>query len=272
MLVPVQTSGVKPPLFVVHGLVGVMAMGRFLAEALGPEQPLYAIQANGIDGRETKPGSVKDMARSYVEEILAARIMGRLLIAGMCTGAVVAIEVVRELQVRGREVGPMILLDPPTVPPGFIPHNQTINPRNPLVASQLYQRVRGQLSQHATKSYKDLPFAVDDEKQMHLATLSGVNSFVALSTYLPEPFPGATVVILSFERAAGFFHPQMHWAKLLPQKPMAYVLPYAHLQMFRSARNEFARVLKLALEDIMNSVIQDQHATEMAVAPDLIID
>jgi hypothetical protein len=164
------------------------------------------------------------------------------------------------------------LVDPPAVPPGFIPHNQTIDPRNPLVASQLYQRVRGQLSRHAAQTHKDLSFAVDDETQMHLATLAGVNSFVALSRYLPEPFLGATVVILSFERAAGFFHPQMHWVKLLPQKPMAYVLPCAHLEMFRSARHEFARVLKLALENIMNPSIQDQHATEMAVAPDLIID
>src|SRR5262249_48377667 len=149
--------------------------------------------------------------------------------------------VARELEVRGRKAGPVILIDPPTVPPGFIPHNQTIDPRNRLVASQLYQRVRGQLSSHATKSHKDLPLAVDDEKQMHLATLAGVNSFVALSTYLPEPFPGATVVILSSERAAGFFHPQMHWIKLLPQKPMAYVLPHTHMGMFRSARYEFAR-------------------------------
>jgi len=247
-------------------------MGRFLAEALGPEQPLYAIQANGIDGHETKPGSVKDMARSYVDEILAARITGPLLIAGMCTGGLAAIEVVRELQVRGREVGPMILIDPPTVPPGLIPHNQTIDPRNPLVASQLYERVRGQLSQHAAQSHKDLPLAVDDEKQMHLATLAGVNSFVALSTYLPEPFPGPTVVILSFERAAGFFHPQMHWVKILPQRPMGYVLPYGHLQLFGSARHQFARVLKLVLENIMHSAIQDQHANEMAAVPNSIID
>src|SRR5262249_29622703 len=148
MLVPVQTSGAKPPLFIVHGLVGVMAMGQFLAQALGPEQPLYAIHANGIDGRETKPGRVTDMARSYVEEILAAPVSGRLLIAGMCTGALAAIEVARELEVRGRKAGPVILIDPPTVPPGFIPHNQTIDPRNRLVASQLYQRVRGQLSSH----------------------------------------------------------------------------------------------------------------------------
>jgi thioesterase domain-containing protein len=266
MLVPVQTSGGKPPLLVVHGLVGVMALGHFLAESLGPDQPLYAIQANGMNGGETKPGTVKEMARSYVEEILAAKFSGRLLIAGMCTGALAAIEIVRELEARGREVGPTILIDPPTVPPGFIPHNQTIDPRNPLVASQLYQRVRGQLSRHAAQSYKDLPIPVDDETRMHLATLAGVNSFVALSRYVPEPFPGATVVILSFERAAGFFHPQMHWVKLLPQKPMAYVLPYAHLAMFRSARHEFARVLKLALEDMMNFGIQE------AVAPDLIID
>src|SRR6266852_3377663 len=51
MLQPVQTSGTKPPLFFVHGLHGVMPLGRIFAEGLGPDQPLYAVHANGIDVR-----------------------------------------------------------------------------------------------------------------------------------------------------------------------------------------------------------------------------
>lgn len=266
MLVPVQTSGAKPPLLVVHGLAGVTAMGRFLADSLGPEQPLYTIHADGIDGRETKPGGVKNMARCYVEEILAVQFDGPLVIAGMCAGALAAIEVVRELEARGQQVGPAILVDPPTVPPGYIKQNHTIDPRDPAIASQLYQRVHSKLLSYAAESHKVLPFTASDEGQMHLATLACVNSFVALSTFVPQPFPGATVAILSFERAAGFFHPQMHWVKLLPRKPVAHVLPCTHLEIFRSARHEFARVLKSSLEDIINFRLHDLRATEKAFA------
>src|SRR5262249_15269010 len=47
MLLTIQASGSKRPLFFVHGLHGVMTLGSSLARALGPDQPIYAIHANG---------------------------------------------------------------------------------------------------------------------------------------------------------------------------------------------------------------------------------
>ena len=162
-----------------------------------------------------------------------------------------AIEVARELQARGRELGPLILADPPNVPPGYIKRNQEIDPRNPLVAQQLYQWARGRLLFHA--SHGRVPFEVNNERQLHAATLAGINSLVALSKHIPAIFSGAVTAILSFEHATGFFHPEMHWVKLLPQKPTGHVLPYIHDEIFQSGRHEFARVLKFVLEGAMNS-------------------
>ena len=264
MLVPVQTSGAKPPLYVIHGLTGVMPFGPFLAQSLGPDQPLYAINANGMDGREV---TVKDMAHTYVEEILDIHPSGPVFIAGLCAGGLAALEVVRELQARGREVGPAILADPPPVPQGLIPQNQTADSRNPLVASQLYRRVRGQLLDHASQSYNLMPFAVDDEQQVHVATLAGVDVLVAFCRHVPEIFTGATAAILSPRRAANFFHPQMPWAKLLPGKPMAYVMPYDHTEIFRSGRHDFTRALKFILDGAMNFGTRAESAAELPVGP-----
>lgn len=268
MLVPLQTSGAKPPLFFVHGLIGTMPIGRFLAQALGPDQPLYAICANGIDGGEAATSTVEDMAFAYVEEIISARPNGPLVIAGLCTGGLAAIEVVRELQARGREVGPLILADPPTTPPGYTKRNQTTDPRDPLVAKQLYQWARDCLLNDATRPDNHLPFEANNERQLHIATLAGVRSLVALSKHIPEIFPGAVVTILSSERAAGFFHPEMHWAKLLPQKLAAHVLPYTHSEIFRSGRDDFARVLKFVLESAMKSETRSDTAAVPAFAAD----
>jgi pimeloyl-ACP methyl ester carboxylesterase len=267
VLVPVQPSGTKPPLYFIHGLTGVMPLGHFLAQSLGPDQPLYAINANGIDGREITVKdeiTVKEMAHTYVEEILDTYPSGPVFIAGLCAGGLAALEVARELQARGREVGPVILADPPGVP-GLVPHNQTVDSRDPLVASQLYRHVRGQLLDHTSQSYNDMPFAADDQQQVHLATLAGMNALVAFCRHVPEIFTGAAAAILSSRRAAGFFHPQMPWAKLLPGKHMAFILPYDHTEIFRSGRHDFTRVLKFILDGAMNFGTRTESTVEVAL-------
>jgi len=251
MLVPLQSSGTKPPLYFIHGLTGIMPLGRFFAESLGADQPLYAINANGIKGRETNSIAdeitVKDMARSYVEEILDTNPSGPIFIAGMCAGALAALEVARELETRGKELGPVILADPPGVPQGLLRQNQSVDSKDPLVAAQLYQRVRGQLLDHASQPYNDVPFAIDDQQQLHIATLAGMSALVAFCQHIPVAFSGGAAAILSSRRAATFFHPQMHWASLLP-KCQAHVLPFDHTEIFRSGRYHFIRTLKFVLD------------------------
>jgi len=226
-----------------------MTLGRFLAQSLGSDQPLYAINANAIDRRET---TVKDMAQVYVEEILNTKPSGPVFIAGMCAGGLAALEVARELQNRGRKVGPVILADPPGVPQGLVPQNQTVDAQDPVVASNLYQQVRGQLLDFASQPDNEMPFAVDDEQQVHLATLTGVKSLVAFCRHVPEIFTGTAVAILSPRRAANFFHPQMPWVKILPQPSMVFVLPHNHRELFQSGRHDLSRVLKFILDEAMN--------------------
>src|SRR5216684_2114686 len=119
MLVPVQPSGSKPPLFFVHGLHGVMPLGTGLARVLGPDQPLYALNASGIGGHGPVLSTVRDMALAYAAEIQQARPIGPVVVGGMCDGSLAAIEIARELQERGRNVGPVILADPTIIPRGY---------------------------------------------------------------------------------------------------------------------------------------------------------
>jgi thioesterase domain-containing protein len=252
MLIPVQTSGAKPPIYFIHGLTGVMPLGSFLTQSLGSDQPFYAVNATGLDGRGTMPNSVKDMTCTYVEEISQAQPNGPLLIAGMCAGGLAALEVARELRARGRKIGPVILVDPPT-PGRHI--NLTADPKDPLVASQLYERARGSLLRSASEAHYDMPFAVNDPQQVHRAALVAVNSLVVFCRHVPEMFPEPAVAILSSPRAKAFFHPQLYWVKLLPRLVMAHVLPFDHNELFRSGRYELARVFKFVLEGAMNAKI-----------------
>jgi thioesterase domain-containing protein len=203
-----------------------------------------------MDGRrngEPDEITVKDMAHGYVEEILNTNPGGPIIVAGMCAGALAALEVARELKARGKKLGPVILADPPGVPQGLVRQNQLVDSRDPLVASQLYRRVQGQLLDHASQSYNDVPFAIDDSQQLHAATLAGMSALVAFCRHIPEAYPGHATAILSSRRAANFFHPQMHWVNLL-QNCQAHVLSYDHTEIFRSGRYQFIRILKFILD------------------------
>src|SRR6266704_1754680 len=99
MLVPIQTSGNKAPLFFVHGLHGVMPLGPTFAEVLGPDQPIYAIHANGVDGRKPVTDTMPDMVLDYVADIEEARPTGPLVVGGMCEGSHAAIEIARAISI-----------------------------------------------------------------------------------------------------------------------------------------------------------------------------
>ncbi len=245
---PVQTSGEKPPLFFVHGLRGIMPLGPTFARILGPDQPCYAVNASGIDGRVPAIDTLPEMVRAYLEEIRGIRPAGPVRIGGMCEGTLAAIEIARELLQDGRQIGPVILADPPPRPPAYYRHNMEVDPRQPLLAGQLYQQVRIRLLEHATQPYNEVPFDTHDPNQVHVATLAGLGSLIALGKHFPTPFLGPAELIISAHGAAAFFHPEMPWRKLLPGSRVVHVLPWSHEELFRSGRHAVARLLKFALD------------------------
>src|SRR5712692_2257657 len=107
MLVPIQTSGNKPPLFFIHGVHGDMPLGTTFSRVLGAHQPVYAIYASGMDGRRPVIDNMPDMVRAYADEIQEVRPAGPIRIGGMCTGCLIALESARKLQEAGRQTGPV---------------------------------------------------------------------------------------------------------------------------------------------------------------------
>jgi len=258
MLVPIRTSGTRPALFFVHGAHGVMPLRPSLAPVLGTDQPFYIIHANGMDGRDPVIDNMQEMVHAYVHQIQTARPIGPLRIAGMCAGTLAAIEIVRELQRRGRETGPVILADPPLV---FGSHKQ-VDPRQPKVAQQLYRDVRRALVALASLPYFEVPFDPAEPDQVHHSTLSAIGSLTALSNHIPRPFSDLAELIVSAQRAPAFFHSEMHWTKLLPGPRTVHILPWRHEELFRSGRHHVARMIQFMLQEPpVRSVAQRQKAS-----------
>lgn len=103
-LVAIQPQGTGIPLFMVPGVGGNVLIFAQLAKCLGPDQPVYGLQARGLDGQEAPFTSVPEMASYYVSEIQGLRPQGPYVIAGACTGGLIAYEIARQLQAQGHLV------------------------------------------------------------------------------------------------------------------------------------------------------------------------
>ena len=115
-IVPIQPRGSRPPLYCVHAVGGHVLFYRDLARHLGPDQPLYALQARGLDGKQAPSRRVEEMAACYVKEIRKLQRTGPYSLGGYSLGGTVAFEMARQLQAAGQRVSLVALLDSDNLP------------------------------------------------------------------------------------------------------------------------------------------------------------
>ncbi|MEP6769656.1 MAG: amino acid adenylation domain-containing protein, partial [Acidobacteriota bacterium] len=90
-LVSIQPKGTRPPFFCVAAATGIVHY-RGLAVLLGPDQPFYGLQSQGLDGARAPYESVEEMAAHYVREIREAQPEGPYYLGGYSFGGKVAFE------------------------------------------------------------------------------------------------------------------------------------------------------------------------------------
>jgi phthiocerol/phenolphthiocerol synthesis type-I polyketide synthase E len=108
-LVPINPNGSNRPLFLIHGAEGNVLMYRPLATHLGKDQPVYGLQAAGLDGRELMDVNLIKVASSYIEEIKTVQPYGPYLLGGYCLGGTIALEMAHQLQAMG-ESGSLVVM------------------------------------------------------------------------------------------------------------------------------------------------------------------
>jgi amino acid adenylation domain-containing protein len=117
-IVAIQPRGSKPPFFCVHTGSGEVLCYEPWARHLDPDQPFYGIQDHFAYGTGDPEVPLEQMARCYVDELLAARPRGPYLLGGWSFGGVVAFEMAQQLRRLGREVPLLVLVD--TGAPAFL--------------------------------------------------------------------------------------------------------------------------------------------------------
>jgi thioesterase domain-containing protein/acyl carrier protein len=110
-LVPIQPGGSKPPFFCAHAHEGNVLFYRALALRLGPDQPFYALQARGLNGKQSPHTRIEEMAAHYIKEIRTIQPESPYLLGGYCFGGLVAFEMAQQLEALGQRVSLVALFD-----------------------------------------------------------------------------------------------------------------------------------------------------------------
>lgn len=155
-LIPLQAAGSKPPLYIVHGWGGDVYFFHELAKLL-PDQPVFGIQAAGLDGKTQRHIRIEDMATHYIAEIRAFQPTGPYNLVGYSLGSLVAFEVAQQLAEAGEHISFLGLLDPPHRPAPWLAYLRTLFPYFCSQAQYYHSRWRrsgGKRSMHLRRRIK----------------------------------------------------------------------------------------------------------------------
>jgi thioesterase domain-containing protein/acyl carrier protein len=110
-LVPIKPQGAKMPLYIVHGAGLNVLLFNAVAMGLAPDQPVYGLQAKGLDGIEEPLKTIEEMAAFYVGAVTRHNPNGPYALSGFSFGGIIAWEMARQLKAEGREVKLLALFD-----------------------------------------------------------------------------------------------------------------------------------------------------------------
>ncbi|MFD9435310.1 type I polyketide synthase [Streptomyces sp. NPDC060002] len=114
-LLPLRPEGSATPLFCVHPGAGVSWRYTGLLPHLGADQPVFGIQAAGLDGTRAPAPDAAAMVASYVDLVREVQPRGPYRLLGWSYGGFVAHAMACVLQDRGEEVELLAMLDAPLV-------------------------------------------------------------------------------------------------------------------------------------------------------------
>ncbi|HEY9196597.1 MAG TPA: amino acid adenylation domain-containing protein [Mucilaginibacter sp.] len=110
-LVAIKPSGSKNPLYIIHGDGLNVLNFSHLAKHVHSEQPVYGLQALGLNGTDEPIDNLQVIAYHYMQEIIQHNPQGPYLLAGYSSGGYVAMEIRKQMVALGKDVKMLIIFD-----------------------------------------------------------------------------------------------------------------------------------------------------------------
>jgi amino acid adenylation domain-containing protein len=253
-LLPLQPAGNGPPIFILPQ----MMIFRTLAEQLGSEQPVYAMQIMDDDvPKEMDSANMEMLAHLYVRLIQRVQPKGPYRLGGWCLWGWVAYEVARLLEEQGEVVEILVIID--ALAPGF--WERYSRPRRLLMSGTIFlyragwflRRLWRTSLARRQKAHRTLALSITSAlprrwRPEFYATettrLEQITSSAAIS-YRPPAIKARMLVFKSEVRPAGAsMGEDMGWNAVMGHPVQINTLPGNHLEIMHptAARMMAARV------------------------------
>jgi thioesterase domain-containing protein len=233
-----------------------------LAHHLGADQPLYGLQAQGINGDHQLHSRVEDMAAHYVKAIRAVQPEGPYLLGSWSMGVAIAYEMAQQLVAQGQEVGLLAMLDQGPFLPAEVPEDQashlmeTFGKHLPLSLDHLRQLGPDEQIAYVWEEARKAEWIYPD------VTLPKFRHFVhilrthteAWRHYQPRIYPGRITLLRAVDEPRDNVDAaDLGWGKLGAGGVEIYEVPGDHLSMIHEPHVQtLAAQLRACLEAVTN--------------------
>ena len=226
-VVAINAGGSRTPMFFLHGdFTGGGFFSNALARSgLGGDQPFYAVHPHGLLNAGV-PDSIEAMATDRLTALRATQPHGPYLLGGPCAGALVALEMARQLVARGEDVPLVVIMDAAA----------------PLQRQRVYDSVVTDVAANDAsrreKPATHIPPSTSDESiaARHLR---------AVRKYVPVPFAGRLVVLRPESKRD--IRPTLGWSAVNSAVEV-YRIPGDHHTCITRHLQQTAATLKACLE------------------------
>ncbi|HUY12930.1 MAG TPA: alpha/beta fold hydrolase [Terriglobia bacterium] len=229
-LVAMRPGGSRPPFFCVHGGGGNVLLYRDLSRRLGPDQPFFGLQSQGLNGGQPLLSRIEDMAAVYVKEVQKVQPHGPYFFGGYCLGGTIALEMAQQFKAQGEEVALLALFDTlnwSKLSPGTVWNKAYYQAQRLVFHGQNFlllsfedklKFLRGKLAVLGSRSsvWRGMllgRLAKEQGKKSEsllLARIWKANDRAALN-YVPRPYPGIITDFRPMKQYARYNEPGVYW-------------------------------------------------------------
>jgi len=274
-LVPIQPEGNRPPVFLIHAVGGNLLYYLSLLPHLRPDQPVYGLQARGVDGVLSPHSSIEEMASHYIAEIRSVQSSGPYFLGGASFGGTVVFEIAQQLTQQGEKVAFLALLD--AIGPGALGYRYSRSSvrmrlsrvQGDIIAQQaslpvyLSKRIYRYLSNRMRTLMFGLYRLTKRPIPLELReTYLWRSHYKALKRYLPHQYFDP---ITLFRGPAGtkwpYNEPELGWKDIARGGLRIIIIPAGHHEFVESAElgAQFAENLKEAQDEVNKSGLTFNH-------------